>query len=48
MPKVTKKHYWEIGNGLTESVVNFDLARSLAAVLRSRDFQQINKTKIER
>ena len=33
---------------LSESVMNFDLARPLAAVATSRDFQQMNKTEIAR
>ena len=32
--------------GLSESVMNFDLARSVAVVSRSRDFQEMNKTEL--
>ena len=48
MRKVTKKYYWETGVGLSESDMKFDLARSIAAVSRSRDFQQMNETEIAR
>ena len=34
--------------GLSESVMTFDLARPLAAILRSRDFQQMNKVEVAR
>ena len=39
--KLHKKHYLEIGVGLLETVVNFDLVRHVAAVSSSRDFQQM-------
>ena len=46
MRKVTKKHYWK--TGLLEFVMNFNLARPIAAVSKSRDFQQMNNGEVAR
>ena len=44
--KLTRNTIWKPWVGLPQSVVTFNLARPLAAVSSSRDFQQSNKTEI--
>ena len=46
--KSYKERYWEAVVRLSESVMNFDLARPRVAVWTSCDFQQMNKTEIAR
>ena len=45
MRKVTKKHYWKTGDGLSASVMTFERARPGLTILGSHDFQKMNKTR---